>query len=102
MKVVPPEGPFINGVSAPLWQLVEQQEQQRALQRDNQVEPVASTTTITTAREYMPQFADEVMEKANRGEMPRATQIVDITKSKVQNKLNPKRFNKKKADKRRR
>jgi hypothetical protein len=93
-----------NGVSAPLWQLVEQQEQQRKMQRAK--EPVEPTVepTITTSREYMPQFADEVMEKANRGEMPRATQIVDMTKSKTQqNKpLNSKRFNKKKADKRRR
>jgi membrane protein insertase Oxa1/YidC/SpoIIIJ len=96
MKVVPPEGPFINGVSAPLWQLVEQQEQQRKMQRDDQVEePVANT--LSSDREYMPQFADEVMEKANRGEMPRATQFVNRDKSKAPEKLNPKRFNKKKA-----
>jgi membrane protein insertase Oxa1/YidC/SpoIIIJ len=105
MKVVPPEGPFINGVSAPLWQLVEQQEQQRKIQRANEPVDTVDTveSTITTAREYMPQFADEVMEKANRGEMPKATQIVDMTKSREPNKpLNSKRFNKKKTDKRRR
>lgn len=70
---------------------------------DDQVDTETVENTITTAREYMPQFADEVMEKANRGEMPRTTQIVDMTrKSRETNKLNPKRFNKKKADKRRR
>jgi membrane protein insertase Oxa1/YidC/SpoIIIJ len=101
MRVVPPEGPFINGVSAPLWQLVEQQGQQQERELSDGLDPNQQETiteTETSAREYMPQFSDEVMEKANRGELPVATQFVDMKNtatSRLSDKLNPERFKRK-------
>jgi hypothetical protein len=70
-----PEGPFINGVSAPLAATRGTTGATTKMQRAK--EPVEATVepTIATAREYM-QFADEVMEGIPAIEEV-TTQIVD-------------------------
>lgn len=65
------EGPFIAGVSAPYSQIVEQQHQM--LQQEQEAQLAAKHDQ---KREFMPQFSDEVIEKANRGEVPREVQIL--------------------------
>jgi hypothetical protein len=84
-KVVPsgnplllPTGPFIPGVSAPPWQLERQQALFTKMAGDARNSPAEETN-----REYMPQFEEDAMEKANRGESPRPIQFVDVTASKV-------------------
>lgn len=80
-----PTFPFIQGVSAPPWQL---EEQANMLKEE-------ATVEAADEREYMPQYDDEVMEKANRGELPRPTQFVDGSdKVAPPSKLSMKRFNK--------
>ena len=90
-----PEGPYVHGVSAPLWQL---EEQQRALEVEKQMR---QSEQSSSDREYMPQHSEEVMEKANRGEVPRATQILDpmaLSKSgSVSDTVSLKRFKKRKG-----
>ena len=59
--------PYIHGVSAPPWQIAEQQ---------HLFQP---PTTKPDKPEAIPDFSDEVMAKANRGEMPVATRMVDAS-----------------------
>jgi hypothetical protein len=67
---------FIHGVSAPIWQIQEQgllvaenkNNQNRAASQDS--------TSRSSDREYMPQIDDDLVEKANRGEIPRPIQFV--------------------------
>jgi hypothetical protein len=72
-----PEGVgFIHGVSAPMWQIQEQglllaertSSQSQATNQDS--------TSISSNREYTPQIDDDLVEKANRGEVPRPIQFV--------------------------
>lgn len=71
------ELPFLPGVSAPPWQLAEQQHLFAPRL------PPEATTSVTNA---VPDFSDEVMAKANRGELPIATKLVDTTKSATSSK----------------
>ena len=65
--------PFLPGVSAPPWQLAEQ---------SHLFAPSpAADLSAASAPEAMPDFSDEVMAKANRGELPLATKLVDTTSS---------------------
>lgn len=77
---LPPQSnfPFIHGVSAPAWQLVEQQQQQQqSLDLSSSMGMAAAESpSREDEREYMPVHSDAVMEKANRGEMPVAPRIV--------------------------
>lgn len=67
------DGPFIHGISAPPWQLAEQQ----ANKAEAMSESVSMSGQASADREYMPQYSDEVMEKANRGEKPVEIVFVD-------------------------
>ncbi len=77
-------GPYIHGISAPLWQI---QQQQYRPEKDNSVmtapgNATATTTTLTKDdaddREYMIRHTDDVMEQANRGiRPPQPLRIVD-------------------------
>jgi membrane protein insertase Oxa1/YidC/SpoIIIJ len=63
--------PYIHGISAPLWQL--QQQQQKSSEATGESRSSASDENQTNQngnREYMPQYSDSVMEMANRGERP--------------------------------
>jgi membrane protein insertase Oxa1/YidC/SpoIIIJ len=92
MKVIRPTGPFVSGVSAPPWQLVEQQEMLRRHAKEHAEEEMRQDVSD---REYMPEFSDEIMAKANRGELPVATQFVDTSDArKKASKLNMNRFKK--------
>ena len=107
-------GPYAYGVSAPPWQL----EQQRHLFMEEEKEPpkmgeqqqqissvfASETTTSTEQREYLPQFDDDVMEKANRGESPHPPVIDDDfaarkTTTSTTPKLNVKRLHQRKRAK---
>ena len=72
-------GPYIHGISAPLWHIQQQQQQQSRQEKDNSVmtatgSATATTTTLTNDdvddREYMIRHTDDVMEQANRGIRP--------------------------------
>eukprot|EP00977_Amphora_coffeiformis_P003449 scaffold638_cov168-Amphora_coffeaeformis.AAC.31 len=60
--------PYVHGVSAPPWQIAEQRHLFEASQEEKKVDPIAA-----------PDFSDEIMAKANRGEMPVPTKLVDNT-----------------------
>jgi YidC/Oxa1 family membrane protein insertase len=74
-------GAFVHGVTAPLWQLEEQQKEWLAQQPSQRDTATTSTTTSGTKkdkvvdsdadnREVIPDVSDEIMEKANRGLLP--------------------------------
>lgn len=65
--------PYIHGVSASPWQL----EQQRQETPTSELDETIMQTAGNDDREYLPHFADDIMEKANRGEVPRPIQFVD-------------------------
>jgi membrane protein insertase Oxa1/YidC/SpoIIIJ len=65
--------PFIHGISAPPIQLMEQKREE---ERKKELSTTSSTQQVAD-REYMPQFDDDVMEKANRGEFPSKIQFVE-------------------------
>jgi len=88
-------GPYAYGVSAPPWQL----EQQRHLFEE--VVPKIESSNSTDDREYLPRFADDAMEKANRGESPRPPVFMDSV-PKVPKKLNVKGLQKRKGKGKRR
>jgi len=89
-------GPYAYGVSAPPWQL----EQQRPLLEELFAPKIDETINSKEDREFMPQYDDDVMEKANRGEFPRAPEMVDeIRTPKVVKKLDAKRLLNRKAAK---
>ncbi|GKY91208.1 hypothetical protein MPSEU_000093500 [Mayamaea pseudoterrestris] len=73
VRDIHPMIPFIHGISAPPSQLLEQKREE---ERKNQVSSAISTRTQITDREYMPQFDEDVMEKANRGVRPAKIQFV--------------------------
>jgi hypothetical protein len=79
-----PNTPFIHGVSAPLWQLQQQQQVTDASQSpapsDNDDNFRGYNGSSDTSREYLPHHADDIMEKANRGEVPRSLRFVDVQK----------------------
>ena len=79
-NVLPPTlvGPYIHGISAPLWQLQQQQQQQIAEEKsttatlpmdDASMATISGTTPAAPMddREYMIQHTEDVMEQANRG-----------------------------------
>jgi hypothetical protein len=75
-----PSGPFIHGVSAPPWQLAEQQladQQQQQQRRDEEVAP-SRASAVAPEREFLAVHSDEVMDKANRGEPPVVTRFVPL------------------------
>lgn len=72
-------GLFFHGISAPRWQLEQQGREQLRLMQQQQLQEAAAKAAQESNREYMPQFSDEVMEKANRGEYPMETQFVEKT-----------------------
>jgi hypothetical protein len=77
LALPPHPGPFIHGVSAPSWQLAEQQAPQ--LREEAPLHPGAPRSTAPFGdghREFMPVHSDDVMDKANRGERPVAPQFV--------------------------
>jgi hypothetical protein len=70
-------GPFIHGVSAPPWQLAEQwMQQQQQQQRPEALSESSTGGGDSDHRGFMPVHSDEVMDKANRGELPVVTQFV--------------------------
>lgn len=72
MNMPMPAGPYVHGVSAPIWQLQEQfRLQQEELDRQSKL-----AQSSVPEREYMPQISPQVMEKANRGELPIETQVL--------------------------
>jgi len=74
-------GFFLHGISAPHWQLEEQRLEQLRLLQQHQLKEAAAKAAQDSNREYMPQFSDEVMEKANRGEYPMEIQFAEKTPS---------------------
>lgn len=91
-------GPYVYGVSAPPWQL----EQQRPLLEELFAPKMDETVSNSkdNDREFMPQYDDDVMEKANRGEFPRAPEMMDeIRTPKVVKKVDAKRLLKRRAAK---
>jgi membrane protein insertase Oxa1/YidC/SpoIIIJ len=63
--------PYIHGVSAPLWQLQQQQHNSNeASDASSSSAPDENQVNQNDNREYMPQYSDSVMEMANRGERP--------------------------------
>ena len=79
-QVTLPPLPHVQGVSAPLWQL---EEQQRLAQKESLNED---------QREYLPQYSDDVIERANRGELPRPLKRTSTRR--ISTKLSLKRFQK--------
>ena len=72
MNMPMPAGPYIHGVSAPIWQLQEHfRQQQQELESQSR-----SMQSTASEREYMPQISAQVMEKANRGELPIETKVL--------------------------
>jgi hypothetical protein len=63
--------PYVHGVSAPAWQLVEQK---------HHFESPAPVTGEASVEDQQG-FSDEIMAKANRGELPVATKLVDPTQA---------------------
>jgi membrane protein insertase Oxa1/YidC/SpoIIIJ len=61
--------PYVPGVSAPPWQVERQQREAIAA--------VTNVGTIDNIREHLPTFSDDIIEKANRGEMPREVQFME-------------------------
>ncbi len=82
MNMPMPAGPYIHGISAPIWQLQEQ-----FLRQQQELEHQTKLQSSAPEREYMPQISPQVMEKANRGELPMETKVVPSiprgTKTKV-------------------
>ena len=66
--------PFIHGISAPPSQLIEQKREE---ERMKELRTTTFTAQPASDREYMPQIDDDVMEKANRGELPSKIQFVE-------------------------
>ena len=62
--------PYIHGISAPLWQLQQQQQQQQQQKLNEAAGEEPENPPPEDHREYMPQYTDNVMEMANRGERP--------------------------------
>lgn len=72
-------GPFIHGISLPTSPQAE----------------LKSSNPDSPSREYMPEISDEVMDKANRGELPIATKFVELPKAPSgDTQLNVSRFQK--------
>ena len=75
-NIMPPtlSGPYIHGISAPLWQIQQQQFQETSTTANVPPDDASSTTaTLATTidnREYMIQHPEDVMEQANRGVRP--------------------------------
>ena len=67
-------GPYVYGVSAPPWQLSRQRPLFEELFAPTMDELVGGSKDN---REYLSQYGDDVMEKANRGEFPRPLAVVD-------------------------
>jgi membrane protein insertase Oxa1/YidC/SpoIIIJ len=78
---------YIHGISAPMWQLQKQQQ----VSTEIKSELLSSNDTMVTDapinddsqnREYMPQYTEDIMNMANRGELPptrpSGPQIVDV------------------------
>jgi hypothetical protein len=63
--------PYVHGISAPAWQLVQQK---------HLFESPAPVVDEAAVEDH---FSDEIMAKANRGELPVATKLVDPTQSKT-------------------
>jgi len=80
--------PYVHGVSAPPWQIAEQRHLFEAPSKEEKVDPVAATVAV-------PDFSDEIMAKANRGEMPVPTKIVDHTSTNPTTRRMPVRVNRK-------
>jgi hypothetical protein len=76
VSVPRPSGPFVHGVSAPPWQLADQQLADQQQQRD-EVAP-SRASVVAPEREFLAVHSDEVMDKANRGELPVATRFVPL------------------------
>lgn len=66
-------GPYTYGVSAPPWQV----ERQLPMFEELFAQKVDETSGNLDDREYLPHYDDDVMEKANRGEFPRPTPVVE-------------------------
>lgn len=78
-----PAGPYIHGVSAPIWQLQEQFRQQQEELNKSQTK----FQSTASEREYMPQIPSQVMEKANRGELPIETKVLPSIPKTVKTKV---------------
>lgn len=63
------KSPYIPGVSAPPWQIERQQREAFAAME-------VGETKEEDQRAYLPKFSNDIIEKANRGEVPREPQIV--------------------------
>ena len=84
------QGPFVHGISAS-----PQEMQSRRKQQQQRLEPSNHTTTTNNPGmddEYMPNISDEVMEAANRGELPVEIQMAPPTPKKNESVLDAKRF----------
>jgi membrane protein insertase Oxa1/YidC/SpoIIIJ len=78
--LTPTNQPFIHGISAPHWQLPNPQP---PITNDRPKEGAshsgATVDEMEAQRDYLPDFSDDVMDRANRGELPRPIQFVSET-----------------------
>lgn len=83
----PPATSFVHGISAPPWQrLAEEEEQKMEVEEEDppglsRATPAEDGPSPADAREYLPDHSDEVMDKANRGVRPVATRFVGASTS---------------------
>jgi membrane protein insertase Oxa1/YidC/SpoIIIJ len=92
--------PFVHGVSAPPWQLEEQEKERIALEEEQEIQRQKQRQK-EEEQNYMHQTTDDVMEKANRGDRPVPTRFVETDEavSKAPVKLKEKGLTSRKKEK---
>jgi YidC/Oxa1 family membrane protein insertase len=68
--------PFIHGISAPHWQLPNPPPTANDRPTDGAPQSATTKDEKEAQRDYLPDFSDDVMDRANRGELPRPIQFV--------------------------